>query len=133
MTLDVGNRVKVFWPKDKKYYEGTATCINTQIGTHRSHKMMVIKKFSRRKMNNTFVLSKIILAMNQSSKTMILKIELRLIMLRVPLHVVFQVKIISLLRITLIFSDSKSSSSQKHKDFQVMSSKMHMKTKKRLF
>ena len=33
--LNVGDRVKVFFPMDNKYYEETATHINTRTGTHR--------------------------------------------------------------------------------------------------
>ena len=96
-----------------------------------SHMMIGVKKLLRWRMNNTIVLSKIILAMNHPIRPLELKTVFRLIMLRLLLHVNFQVNFISLLSITLIFSDSNSSRCPKHKDFQVMPSIMRMKTKKR--
>ena len=37
VSLDVGNRVKVFWPDDKEFYEGTVAHYNSRTGTHTIH------------------------------------------------------------------------------------------------
>ena len=37
VPLDVGNRVKVFWPDDNEFYEGTVARYNSRTGTHTIH------------------------------------------------------------------------------------------------